>query len=77
MFDIKTGHEIGHKVETSSASVDSLTVRGHKIGTKIFANLLVGAPMTDETGRNLGQLLITGIWTFVFSYKIPDLESLG
>ena len=52
-------------------------MRGHKIGPKNFANLLVGAPMADETGRNLGQLLITGIWTFGFSYKIPDLESLG
>ena len=70
----------GQKLETSSANENesctknSLDVRGDKIGTKNFANLQVGVPIVDKIGQNLGQLLITGLWTFGLPYKMPGLE---
>ena len=73
----------GKTLETSSANENDsctenpLTVRGDKIGTKNLANLSVGVPIADKIGRNLGQLLITVLWTFGLQYKIPGLEPLG
>ena len=60
--------------ENESCTQDSLDVRGHKIGTK---NLYVGVPIVDKIGQNLGQLIITGLWTFGLPCKIRDLEPLG
>ena len=56
---------------------NSLDVRGDKIGTKNFADLWVVVSIVDKIGRNLGQLLITGLWNFGLPYKIPGLEPLG
>ena len=56
---------------------NSLDVRGDKIGTKNFADLWVVVSIVDKIGRNLGQLLITGLWTFGLLCKIPGLEPLG
>ena len=50
---------------------------GNKIETKNFANLSVGVPIIDKTGRNLGELVITGLWNFGLPLKIPGLEPLG
>ena len=72
----------GQKLKTSSTNENesctknSIYVRGDKIGTKNFANLQVGVPIVDKIGWNLGQLLITGLWTFGLPYKIPGLEPL-
>ena len=55
---------------------NSLDVRGDKIGTKNFADLWVVVSIVDKIGRNLGQLLITGLWIFGLPYKIPGLERL-
>ena len=57
----------GQKLKTLSASENesctknSLTKIGDKIGTKNLATLLVGVPMADKTGQNLGPLFITGV----------------
>ena len=81
---MKTGHEIvRQKLETSSANENksctenSLDVIGNKIETKNFANLSVGVSIIDKTGRNLGELVITGLWNFRLPLKIPGLEPLG
>ena len=37
----------------------------------------VGVPIVDKIRWNLGQLIITGLWTFGLPQKIPSLESLG
>ena len=63
--------------ENESCTENSLDVRGDKIGTKNFANLQVGVPVVDKIGRNLGQLLGTGLQTFGLPYKIPGLEPIG
>ena len=71
------------KLETSSANENEsctenlLDVRGDKIGTKNFANLQVGVPVVDKIGQNLGQLLVTGLYTFGLPYKTPGLETIG
>ena len=74
---------LGKKTQTSSANENesctknSLDVGRDNIRTKSFANFYVGVPIVDKIGRNLGQLLITALWTFGLSYKIPGLETLG
>ena len=57
------------KLTTSSANgseswtVNSLTVKGDKIGTKNFARLYVGVPIADKMGRKEGQLSMIGLCT--------------
>ena len=46
------------------------------IGTKTLANLEIGAPIADKIGWNLGQLLVTALWTFGLPHKIPGPEYL-
>ena len=63
--------------ENESCTKNSLDVRGEKKGTKNLAKSYVGVPIIDKIGWNLGQLLITGLWTFGLPYKIPGLEPKG
>ena len=58
--------QLASKITTSSANeneswtVNSLTFKGHKIGTKNFARLHVGVSIADKTGRKEGQLSVIG-----------------
>ena len=49
--------------ENESWTVNSLTVKGDKIGTKNIARLYVGVPIVDKMGRKEGQLSMIGLWT--------------
>ena len=49
--------------ESQSWTVNSLTVKDDKIGTKSFAKLEVGVPIADKMGRKDGQLLMIGLCT--------------
>ena len=51
-------------------------MRVDKIKTENLGNLLVGVPIVDKVRWNLGQLLISGLWTFGLPCKIPGLETL-
>ena len=50
-----------------------MTVKDDTIGTKNFARLYVGVPITDKMHRKEGQLLIIGLWT---SFR-PILSAIG
>ena len=47
--------------ENESWTVNSLTVKGDKIGTKNFARLYVGVPIANKMGRKEGQLSMIGL----------------
>ena len=47
--------------ENESWTVNSLTVKGDKIGTKNFAILYVGVPIANKMGRKEGQLSMIGL----------------
>ena len=49
--------------ENESWTVNSLTIKGGKIGTKNFARLYVGVPIADKMGRKEGQLSMKGLCT--------------
>ena len=49
--------------ENESWTVNSLAVKGDKIGTKNIARLYVGVPIVDKMGRKEGQLSMIGLWT--------------
>ena len=61
--------QLASKLTTSSAnekepwSVNSLTVKVDKIGTKNFAGLYVGVPIADKMDQKEGQLSIIGLCT--------------
>ena len=61
--------QLASKLATSSANeneswaVNSLTVKGNKIGTKNFTRLYVGVPIADKMGRKEGQLSMIGLCT--------------
>ena len=61
--------QLTSKLATSSANnneswiVNSLTVKGDKIGTKNFPRLYVGVPVADKMGRKEVQLSMIGLCT--------------
>ena len=61
--------QLASKLTTSSANeneswiVNSLTVKGDKIGTKNFARFYVGGPVAYKIGRKEGQLSMIGLCT--------------
>ena len=61
--------QLASKLPTSSANeneswtVNSLTVKSDKIGTKNFARLYVGVPIADKMGQKEGQLSMVGLCT--------------
>ena len=57
--------------------VYSLVVRGSRTGTKNFASLYVGVPMTDKIGLKDGRPSLTILWTLAKPYIIPGLEPEG
>ena len=74
---IRVMEVLGQKLETSSGNENESctkkpsTLRGDKIGTKNLANLQGCVLIANKIGLHLGQLLITGLWTFGVPYKIP------
>ena len=63
--------------ENESWTVNSLTVKGDKIGTKNFARLYVGVPIADKMSRKEGQLSIIGLCTLALPQSIPGLNPVG
>ena len=57
-----------------SLTVNSLWVKGSKIGIKNFARLYPGVLIAERIGLNLGILSTTGLWTSGLPYRIPGLE---
>ena len=61
--------ELASKLTTSSANeneswtINSLTVKGNKIGTKNFARLYVGVHIADKMDRKEVQLSMIGLCT--------------
>ena len=61
--------QLASKLTTSSANeneswtINSLTVKGNKIGTKNFARLYVGVPIADKMDRKEVQLSMIGLCT--------------
>ena len=68
------------KLATSSANenewwtVNSLTRKGGKMGTKIFARLYDGVPIADKMGRKKGQLSMIGLCTLALLQSTPGLD---
>ena len=58
-------------------TVNSLWVKGHKIGIKNFGRLYPGMLIVEQIDLYLGILPRTGIWIFRLSYRIPGLEPTG
>ena len=65
--------QLASKLTTSSANenelwtVNSLTVKSDKTGTKNFARLYVGVRITDKMGRKEGQSSMIGLCTLALS----------
>ena len=65
--------QLESKLAASSANenelwtVNSLTVKGDKIGTKNFARLYVGVPTADKMARKEAQLSMIGLCTLSLS----------
>ena len=53
--------------ENDSWTVNSLTVKGGKIGTKNFARLNVGVSIADKMGQKEGRLSVIGLCTLALS----------
>ena len=64
-------------VNKESLTVNSLWVKGSKIGIKNFPRLYPGVLIAEWIGLNLGILSTTGLWTFRLPYRIPGLEPTG
>ena len=54
----------------------SLVVKSSSVGTKNFASLYVGVPMTDKIGLKDGRPSVAILWTLAKPYIIPGLEPL-
>ena len=63
--------------ENESWTVNSLTVKGDKIGTKNFARLYVGVPIANKMGRKEGQLSMIGLCDLALPQSISGLDSVG
>ena len=60
-----------------SLTVNSLSVKGFKIGIKNFARSYPEVLIAERIGLNLGILSTTGLWTFGLPYRILGLEPTG
>ena len=63
--------------ENESLIVYSLDVEGASKGTKNFAILYVGVPISDKIGRKGGTPSLIGLCILARPYKIPGLEQTG
>ena len=72
--------QLASKLATSSTNenewwtVNSLTVKGDKIGTKTFARLCVVVPIADKMGQKEGQLSMIGLCILALLQSIPGLH---
>ena len=57
--------------------VYSFEVKGAKKGTKNFANLYVGLPISDKIGQKGGTSTSIVLCILAQPYKIPGLEPTG
>ena len=60
--------------ENESLMMYSFEVKGANKGTKNFANLYVGVPISDKIGRKGGTPSSIGLCILARPYKIPGLE---
>ena len=60
-----------------SLTVYSLIANGDKIGTRNLANLYDGVLIAPSIGLKDGKLLITGLCTLAWPYKIPRRYPTG
>ena len=63
--------------ENESLIVYSLDVKGASKGTKNFAILCVGVPISDKMGRKSGTPSLIDLCILARPYKIPGLEPTG
>ena len=63
--------------ENESLIVYSLDVKDASKGTKNFAILYVGVPISDKMGRKGGTPSLIGLCILTRPYKIPGLEPTG
>ena len=54
---------ISSENESESWTVNSLTVKGDKTGTKNFARMYVGVPIATKMGQKEWQLSMTSLYT--------------
>ena len=75
--------QLASKLTTSNANeieswtVNFLTVKGDKIGTKNFARLYVCVPVADEMGWKEGQFSMIGLCTLALWESIPGIDPIG
>ena len=63
--------------ENESLIVYSVDAKGASKGTKNFAILYVGVPISDKIGRKGGTPSLIGLCILARPYKIPGLEPTG